>query len=69
MAFYRKHKLRNYFIQASPNLKDIIAIKFIDQNMGQGACITWGRIFKEEELLEIVKVQCVKQGFENIQLK
>ena len=53
-------------MQAAPNLKDIIAIKFIDNKLGEGACITWGRVFKKEELLDIIKTQCAKKGFKNI---
>ncbi len=67
MAFYRKHKLRNYFMQATPNFKDIVAIKFFDKNLGDGACVTWGRVFKEKELLEIIKSQCLQQKFNDIQ--
>jgi len=67
MRFYRKHKLRHYFVQASENIKDIIGIKFFDKKLGKGACITWGRIFNDQELLKVVQEQCVKQGFENIE--
>jgi|SRR3989339_1183899 len=66
MNIYCKNKLRNYFVQAAPHLKDIIAIKFVDKKLGQGACLTWGRVFTEKELLEIIKKECFKQGFENL---
>lgn len=68
MAFYHKYKLRNYFVQAMPHLNDIIAIKLFDENKGAGACITWGRIYKEKELLDIIKNQCLNLGFENLKL-
>lgn len=67
MSFYDKHKFHNYFIQATSHLKDIIGIKLFDKKMGQAACITWGRVYKEEELLELIKVQFIQYGFENIE--
>lgn len=53
-------------MRAMPDLKDIIAIKFCDKNGKQGACITWGKIFTEQELIEIIKDQCLQQEFENV---
>lgn len=66
MALYCKQKLSNYFIQALPDTKDIVAIKFYDGERGQGACLTWGRVFKEEKLLDVVKAACNQHGFENV---
>lgn len=67
MKFYNKYRLRKYFVQALPNLKDVIAIKITDKKLGEIGCITWGRIFSEIELLKILKDECFKHGFENIE--
>jgi|GEM_PF-2289910 len=67
MSFYDKHKLHNYFIQATPHLQDIIGIKFFDEKMGQAACMTWGKVYKEDKILELVKVKCAQYGFRNIE--
>lgn len=66
MAFYCKKKLYNYFVQAAPDIKDIIAFTFIDNDKVIGACMTWGKVFKEEELLKIISTQCLRQGFHNV---
>ena len=68
MSFYDKHKFHNYFVQAAPHLKDVIGIKFSDKKMGQAACITWGRVYKEEKLLELIKTRCAQYCFKNIEL-
>lgn len=67
MSFYDKHKLHNYFVKAAPSLKDIIGIQFLDKEKGRAACITWGNIYKEDELLELIKVQGAQYGFNNIE--
>lgn len=35
-------------------MNDIISIKFIDKKHGDGVIITWGRVFKEQELLDVI---------------
>src|SRR3989339_1246462 len=36
-------------------MEDLIGIEFVDKKYEDGAVITWGKIFKETELLEIIK--------------
>jgi len=68
MSFYNKYRLHKYFVRAAPHLRDIIGFKFFDKKIGEAACITWGGVYKEDELLKLIKIQCVQQGFKNIEL-
>ena len=51
-------------------MEDIVGIKFIDKIEGEGAVITWGRIFDnldDKELLEVVKKRLIRFGAKNIE--
>jgi len=51
-------------------MEDIVGIKFCDKKYGQGAVITWGRVFDiidDEELLKVVSLHLRKYGTENIE--
>jgi len=36
-------------------MEDILGVKFFDKKRGEGAVITWGKIFEEAELLLVLK--------------
>jgi len=50
-------------------MDDIVGIKFIDKKMGEGAVITWGRLFDSvdaDELLDVVKKKLPNFGVHNL---
>ncbi|MBP6869902.1 hypothetical protein KBC04_03405 [Candidatus Babeliales bacterium] len=51
-------------------MEDIVGIKFIDREEGQGAVITWGRLFHpvdDSELLVLVQKKLFHYGVKNIE--
>src|SRR3989339_1670959 len=51
-------------------MENIVGIKFTDKIKGEGAVITWGRIFDiidATELLDVVKKRLIKCGANNIE--
>src|SRR3990167_1931720 len=51
-------------------MEDIVGIKFLDKIQGEGAVITWGRIFDnldDKELLNVVKNRLVRFGAKDIE--
>lgn len=50
-------------------MENIVGIKFVDRVEGEGAVITWGRIFDvidDTELLKVVSCKLVDYGVENL---
>lgn len=50
-------------------MDDIVGIKFFDKNKGEGAIITWGRLFhpvSDKILLEVVKKKLPDFGVHNL---
>jgi len=51
-------------------MEDIVGIKFVDAIAGEGAVITWGRVFHnfdDKELLKVVKKRLIGFGAKNIE--
>lgn len=51
-------------------MEDVVAIKFIDKDRGEGAFITWGRLFDvvdDHQLLQVVKRNLPFFGIYNVE--
>lgn len=51
-------------------MDDIVGIKFVDKKMGEGAVITWGRVFdvvSDKKLLEVVQQTLPRFGVYELQ--
>ncbi|MBP6869901.1 hypothetical protein KBC04_03400 [Candidatus Babeliales bacterium] len=67
MAFYCKQKIAHYFLKNSLYSIKMIGISFVDAKKGKGACITWGRVLEDKELLDAVRAECGRRGFNNLE--